>query len=101
MRLLLGQTAGIGGIGGGGVHQRGPFEHPTEIFFAGDLVFAVGEFEVAGGFETHFQAFQVNDPHVGTAAFPDLTLLETHNQAFLTKQALSRTPMPSTLQSIS
>ena len=43
-------------------------------------MFAVVEFEIRRGFVTDFEAFELNDPNVLGAAFPDLALLKFHGR---------------------
>ncbi len=58
--------------------QRGPFEHPAEIFLAGGAVFAIRALQALEGLVADFQPFQLHDADEFLAAFPRLALLQFH-----------------------
>lgn len=58
-----------------GFKEVGPFEQPTEVFFAGDMHGAGLAGEAGVGFVFHFEALQADDADVFFFALPNLALL--------------------------
>ena len=65
--------------------QRGAFEHPAEVLFAGMLMLPGTALEALEGFIADFQSFQMHDADKFLAAFPSLPLLEFHTPTVVCK----------------
>ena len=57
-------------------HQVGGFYQTAKIFFTDVMLDSFAGGETFDGFVFHFQSFEVNDPQIFIAEFPDLALLK-------------------------
>ena len=60
------------------LQQVGLFGQVAEIFFAGDVFYALLAGEAGAGFVFHFEAFGPHDTDIFLPLFPDLALAQLH-----------------------